>query len=148
MIQCALNTCCMPSTQQIQQRTRQIRKNLLCWAPSAGEIYILAVNYFPFFGGGVGHSLSILYFLCCLLCSLTQSRPTLWNPRDCSLPGSSVHGISQARILEWATVSYSRGSSQPRDQTHVSCISCTSSWILHHYATWEIHTFCTVWIFA
>ena len=41
---------------------------------------------------------------------------------DCSPPGSSVHGISQARILEWVVISFSRGSSQPRDQTHVSSI--------------------------
>ena len=42
---------------------------------------------------------------------------------DCSPPGSSVHGISQASILEWVTISFSRGSSQPRDQTRVSCIA-------------------------
>ena len=42
---------------------------------------------------------------------------------DCSPPGSSVHGISQARILEWVSFSFSRGSSQPRDRTHVSCIA-------------------------
>jgi len=41
---------------------------------------------------------------------------------DCSPPGSSVHEISQARILEWVAVSFSRGSSQYRDRTHVSCI--------------------------
>ena len=41
---------------------------------------------------------------------------------DCSPPGSSVHGISQARILEWVAVAFSRGSSRPRDRTHVSCI--------------------------
>ena len=46
-----------------------------------------------------------------------QSCPTLCNPMDCSLPGSSVHGILQARILEWVAVSSSRGSSQPRDRT-------------------------------
>ena len=44
-----------------------------------------------------------------------QSCPTLCNPLDCSLPGSSVHGILQARILEWVTIPFSRGSSQPRD---------------------------------
>ena len=43
-----------------------------------------------------------------------QSRPTLCDPMDCSLPGFSVHGILQARILEWAAISYSRGSSQAR----------------------------------
>ena len=41
---------------------------------------------------------------------------------DCSPPGSSVHGISQARILEWVAISFSRGSSRPRDGTYVSCI--------------------------
>ena len=41
---------------------------------------------------------------------------------DCSLPGSSVHGVFQARMLEWAAISFSRRSSQPRDQTHVSRI--------------------------
>ena len=44
------------------------------------------------------------------------------NPMDCSLPGSSVYEISQARILEWVVISFSRGSSQPRDWTSVSCI--------------------------
>ena len=45
---------------------------------------------------------------------------------DCSLLGSSVHGIFQARILEWVAVSFSWGSSGPRNQTHVSCVSCVS----------------------
>ena len=46
---------------------------------------------------------------------------TLCDPMDCNLPGSSVHGILQARILEWAAIPFSRGSSRPRDQTQVSC---------------------------
>ena len=46
---------------------------------------------------------------------------TLCDPMDCSLPGSSVYGISQARILEWVSFSFSRGSFRPRDQTQVSC---------------------------
>ena len=53
---------------------------------------------------------------------VAQSCPTLCDPIDCSLPGSSVHGIFQARILEWIAISFSRGSSQPRDQTRVSHI--------------------------
>ena len=48
------------------------------------------------------------------------SRVQLYSPMNCSLPGSSAHGIFQARILEWGAISYSRGSSQPRDQTHIS----------------------------
>ena len=45
--------------------------------------------------------------------------------------------FSRQEIVEWVAVSYSRGSSQPRDQTSVSCISCTGRQILHHYTTWE-----------
>ena len=54
---------------------------------------------------------------------VAQSCPTLCDPMDCSLPGSSVHGIFQARVLEWVAVSFSRRSSQPRDWTRVSCIA-------------------------
>ena len=53
---------------------------------------------------------------------VAQSCPTLCNPKDCRLPGS-VDGILQARILEWAAIPFSRGFSQPRDQTWVSCIT-------------------------
>ena len=56
---------------------------------------------------------------------------------DCSLPGSSVHGISQARVLEQVAIFSSRGSSRPRDWTHVSCVSCIGRRILYHCATWE-----------
>ena len=59
----------------------------------------------------------------------TQLCPTLSNPMDCSLPGASIHGIFQARVLEWVAMSFSRGSFQPRDQT---CVSCTGGWILYH----------------
>ena len=53
---------------------------------------------------------------------VAQSRPTLCDPMDCSLPDSSVHEILQARILEWVAVPFPRGSSQPSDQTQVSRI--------------------------
>ena len=53
---------------------------------------------------------------------VAQSCPTLCDPVDYSLLGSSVHGILQARVLEWVAISFSRGSSQPRDQTRVSRI--------------------------
>ena len=53
---------------------------------------------------------------------VAQSCPTLCDPMDCNPPGSSVHGILQARILEWVAISFSRGSSQPRDRTRVSRI--------------------------
>ena len=55
---------------------------------------------------------------------------------DCSLPGSSTHGISQGRRLERVAIPFSRESSQPRDWTHFSCIG---RWILYHWVTWEAH---------
>ena len=54
---------------------------------------------------------------------LAQSCPILFNPVDCSLPGSSLHGTLQARILEWVAISFSRRSSPSRDWTWVSCIA-------------------------
>ena len=56
------------------------------------------------------------------MCEVAQSCPTLCDPVDCSLPGSSLHGILQARILEWVAMSFSRASSQPRGRTWVSRI--------------------------
>ena len=53
----------------------------------------------------------------------TQLCPTFWDLMDCNLPGSSIYVILQARILEWAAISFSRGCSQPRDQTRVSHIA-------------------------
>ena len=54
---------------------------------------------------------------------VTQLYLTLCHPMDCSPPDSSIHGISQARILEWVAIPFSRGSSPPKDQTWVSCIA-------------------------
>ena len=61
---------------------------------------------------------------------VTSSCLTLCDPMDCSPPGSSVHGILQARILEWVVISSSRGSSQPRNWTWVSYVSCIGRWVL------------------
>ena len=69
------------------------------------------------------------------MCSVTQSYLTLWNLKDCNPPGSSVHGISQARILEWVAISYSEGSF--RGWTQISCIPCIGWQILCHCTTWE-----------
>ena len=68
-----------------------------------------------------------------------QSYPTLCDPLNYSLPGFSVHGILQAWILEWVAMLFSRGPSQPRGQTYVSCVSCVSCisrWVLYHI-TWH-----------
>ena len=68
--------------------------------------------------------LYIIYItLCAVLCVVALSCPTLCNCMDCSPPGSSVHGILQARILEWVAMPSSRESSQVRDRTQVSGIA-------------------------
>ena len=59
------------------------------------------------------------------------------NSIDCNLPGSSVHGISQARILAWVAISFSRDSSPPRDQI---CVSFIGRWILYQWGTREAPT--------
>ena len=72
------------------------------------------------------------------VCVLTLSRPSdSCDPMDCSPPGSSVHGISQARALEGFAISISKGSSQPRGRTRISCVCCTGRRILYHCTTWE-----------
>ena len=75
-----------------------------------------------------------MYSLCCCCWLVTKSCLPLCDPMEWSPPGSSVHGILQARILECVAVSFSRGSSQPRDQT---CVSCTGRWIPSRWATRE-----------
>ena len=65
-------------------------------------------------------------------CVHAQLCLTLWDPMDYNPPGSSIHGISQARMLEWAAISFSRWSSWPRDGTHISGSSCIGKRILDH----------------
>ena len=72
-------------------------------------------------------------------CLVAKFCLTFCDPMDCGPPASSVHRISQSRILEWITISFSRGPSQPRDQTHVSC---TGRWILYWWATGMSITTC------
>ena len=68
-----------------------------------------------------------LRLICAQLCL------SLRSPMDCSPPGSSVHGILQARILEWVDIPYSRGPSQPKQQTCISCVSCLDRRILYYH---------------
>ena len=67
-------------------------------------------------------------------CSVVKSCPILFDPMGYSLPGSSLHGILQARTLEWIAISFCRESSLPRDWTHIACIG---SWILYQGVTRE-----------
>ena len=75
--------------------------------------------------------------VCVSVCAVLSRVLLFCNPMYCSPPGFSVYGILQERILEWVVIFSSRGSSWPRDLTHVSCISCVCRGILYHYATWE-----------
>ena len=94
-------------------------------------------------------SLNSIHFILLKWSEVAQSCPTLCSPVDFSPPASSVHGILQARILEWVAISFSRGSSRPRDRTQVSRIagrhfllnSCKSNFLLKgsnifSYAYW------------
>ena len=71
---------------------------------------------------------------------VVQSCPTLCDPMHCSLPGSSIHGIFQARVLEWIAISFCRESSQPRDWTQVSRIvgKCSTIWVTSFLWMWEL----------
>ena len=73
---------------------------------------------------------SAIYYLL-WVSEVTQLCPTLRDPVDCSLPGSSVHGILQARVVEWVAISFFRGSSWPRDWTWVSHIGG------RHFNLWD-----------
>ena len=73
---------------------------------------------------------------CMYACSVVSDSFQPQGP----LPGFSVHGIPQAKILEQVAISFSRGSSQPRDQTHVSFVSSIGKQIFYHCVTWEAIT--------
>ena len=90
---------------------------------------------------GEGYQLSSLYCRCVLV---AQSCLTLCHPMDCSPPGSSVHGILQARILEWVAISFSRETSQPRNWTQVSRIAGK---YFTDWAIWEAQPRDQIWVF-
>ena len=113
---------------------------------TAGDLWLVLVRHWSLsFPSG---SCSLLYgwisstghFTCNYGCSkwseVAQLCPTLCDPMDCSLPGSAVHGIFQARVLEWVAISFSRGSFWLRDRTQVSRIAGRR---FTHWATREDH---------
>ena len=93
--------------------------------------------------------LSLCIYLFCCCCLVTKLYLTLCDSLDCRTPDSTVHGISQARILEWAAISFSRGSSWPRDRTlglalftehHVFRVQshCNMNWHINTFYDWKI----------
>ena len=119
------------------------------WYFSHGQLTIHTMPTTTFLGSPSGQSAKLFSSKCrvcvlcvctCMLSHLVVSKlcPTLYDPMDCSPPGSSVHGIFLARILDWVAISSSR-CSWPRDGTRVSCVSCIGRWILYHWTTWKAH---------
>ena len=84
---------------------------------SAGRFFSVWVTYL------VTYLVTCLFQISMKWSEVAQSCLTLCDPMDCSLPGSSVHGIFQARVLEWVAISFSRRPSQPKNRTWVSCIA-------------------------
>ena len=90
------------------------------------------------------------------MCFQSLSHLILYDSMDYSLPGSSVHGIFQGRILEWVVTSFCKRSSRSRNGTHIACVFCTGKQSLYHCATWEAHalafisvqSLCPAWLFV
>ena len=117
---------------------RSLRNIVLVLAPSQTQLFIGGAPMFVQLARGQSQDLQLLYLCVCVCVRASarlslQSCPTLFDSLDCSPPGSSVHGISQAIILEYIAIFSSRGSPWPKKWT---CISCISRQILYHCATY------------
>ena len=113
-------------------------------------IYWKGAPMFVQLARGQSEDLQLLYLCVCVCVCVCvhaqalslQSCPTVFDSLDCSPPGSSVHGISQARMLEWVAMPPSRGSSQPRDRTLDSFVTCISRQVLYHQHHLRSSNFC------
>ena len=126
-----------PNYQQVEPRT--IRLPFDCCVGemeegerNGGELETKETE-FMWLGTSLGEAV-INEGFCCYCCLVDKSYLTLCDPMDRSLPGSFVHGVFQARMLEWVTILFSRGSSCPRNQTQ---FSHPDRRILYHWVTWE-----------
>ena len=101
---------------------------LRCIAPSHGDTMAIRNSDCPcvFTCSSSLRNCKIFYFFVGCFESCAQSCLTLCYLLDCSLPGSSVHGVFQVRVLKWVAMPSSRGSSWPKNRTLVSCVSCTA----------------------
>ena len=107
------------------------------WQSQGGQslrVGVHRVQYFDFHGKEASYKHK-WYFTWSCICLVAQLWLTLFDAMDGSLPGSSVCGIFQARILEWVAVPFARGSSQPRDRTNVFCASYIASGF---FACWAL----------
>ena len=110
---------------------------LYYWNKMKTKLYFRAVIYTYL---GIFESLGT--YLCKYVFVVAVPSHVLSNSRDCSLPASSVHGIFQAKILQWVAIFYSREFFLPRVLTHISCVSCTGKQILYHCTTWDVPNQC------
>ena len=99
---------------------------LATWTDRLGLSCMLFAHYIRSVKYASNIQLSVCVCVCVCVCVSTQSCPTLCDSVDYSPSSSSVQGISQAKTLEWVAIFHSRGSTQPRDGTQVSCVSCTA----------------------
>ena len=108
--------CCSPWGCKESDMTEQLNRT----EPSLNDLYLNDFSQNKFM---ILDKYFFFLFCCEPAYKLLQSCPTLCDPMKYSPPDSSAHGILQARVLGWVAISYSRRSSQPRDQTRVSCIA-------------------------
>ena len=143
----------MPSYQKLEETRSRIFRAFgvsgTPWYWTSGLLNSEKMNFYCFPRSGLWWLISAALGNECLpiwsaavKCQLpvAQSCLTLGNPVDCSPPGSSVHESSQARILEWVAIFFSRVSSRAREQSRVTYISCTGRCILYCWATGEAQT--------
>ena len=118
------------------------KKNRQCITCHHGFHVHIAIQLASYHYWDEFHGTSLLMCVCVCVCVCTCARRVmcvhLFVTPGPSSPGSSVQGIFLARILEWVAISFSKGSSRLRDQTHISCISCIGRQILYHWATGEV----------
>ena len=110
---------------------RRTGQSTLVFLPGESHGQRSLVGCSPWSCKRVGHDLATEQEACVCMLVASVMSDSLW-PHGLSPPGPSVYGILQARILEWVSLSSSRGSSWPRDEIHLSYVSCIGIWVLYH----------------
>ena len=121
---------CFPRPRQVASASF-LTLHSLCLVNSSSRCLFSSLSLASTVSGVLCDQINPIYF-CLSVVSVAKSCLTLWDLHGCSPPVSPVHGILQARLLEWIAISFSRGSSRPRDGTHVSC---TGRWVLYCWAS-------------
>ena len=117
--------------QQQESEGKLLFHSLLTFSTCCITAAVMFASEYP----GPGYCITVLYTVTCVLSPFCHVW--LCDPTDCNTLGSFVHGILQARILEWVVMPFSKGSFWPRDQTRISYVCCIGRQILYHWAAWE-----------